>query len=35
MGDPEVEVTQMMLELSESKDFPNHSLVGGDFNMFE
>jgi hypothetical protein len=35
MGDSEVEVAQMMLELMESKDFPNHSPVASNFNMLE
>jgi hypothetical protein len=35
MGDSEVEVRQMVLKLPESEDFPNHSPVIGDFDMFK
>jgi hypothetical protein len=35
MGDLEVEVTQMMLELVELEDLFNHSPVGGDLDMLE
>jgi hypothetical protein len=35
MGDSEAEVTQMMLELAESKDFFDHSPVASDLNMLE
>jgi hypothetical protein len=35
MSDSEVEVAQMMFELAELEDLPNHSPVIGDFDMFE
>jgi hypothetical protein len=35
MGDLEAEVQQMMLELSESEDFSDHSPIVSNFNVFE
>jgi hypothetical protein len=35
MGDLEAEVRQMMLKLSESENFSDHSPVIGDFDVFE
>jgi hypothetical protein len=35
MGNSEAEVRQMMLELPESEDLPDHSPIVGDFNMFK
>jgi hypothetical protein len=35
MGDSEMEVWQMMLELSELKDFANHSLVINGLDMLK
>jgi hypothetical protein len=35
MGDSEVEVRQVMFELSKLEDFSNHSPIVGGFDMFE